>query len=48
MAPPLATASRAYAAGAPFIFPFIVRGTHHERAVKYWPYRLRFYGAGTR
>lgn len=26
MAPPLATASRAYAAGAPFIFPFIVRG----------------------
>lgn len=49
MAPPLATASRAYAGWRTIYLPLHrQRSTHHERAVKYWPYRLRFYGAGTR
>lgn len=49
MAPPLATASRAYAWLAHHLSSLHrQRSTHHERAVKYRPYRLRFYGAGTR
>lgn len=49
MAPPLATASRAYAWLAHHLSsPSSSEGMHHERAVKYRPYRLRFYGAGTR
>lgn len=49
MAPPLATASRAYAWLAHHLSsPSSSEEMHHERAVKYRPYRLRFYGAGTR
>ncbi len=50
MAPPLATARRAFAlAGAPFFLPLHrQRSMHHERAVKYRSYRLGFYGSGTR